>query len=247
MIEIRLLGQVSVRNSSGEVPRLVQQRKHFALLIYLLLGARGRYHERHALTALFWPRTDEQRARHALRKALYALRLQLGPNVFDDEGQHRIGITEGAIWCDALDLIAAARSGQRERVVEAFTGEMMPGFHVPLTSDFDHWLDDERARLWRMAYDCAMHLAQEHLNRGHLEPALHYAGEAKRIWPTSEDAAELAIRILHSRGNHAAALEDYRVFANRLARDLDLTPSRRLLELVNAVRLAPHGKLSDPC
>src|SRR5207302_2458179 len=77
-------------------PRLRPPR----LALLAVLGAAGhRGMSREKLTALFWPDSDEERARHSLRQNLYALRSGLGRDVFRSMGS-ALTLDETTIRCD---------------------------------------------------------------------------------------------------------------------------------------------------
>jgi DNA-binding SARP family transcriptional activator len=74
IIEIRLLGTVDVRERGGGLLQSVTaQPKRTALLAYLVAARPHGLHQRETLLGLFWPETDMDRARKALRQSLYYL------------------------------------------------------------------------------------------------------------------------------------------------------------------------------
>ena len=235
MIEIRLLGQLSAQLDGRALDALLQQRKRFAFFVYLVLGADQGFHEREALLAMFWPELDESHARQALRKALHHLRSQLGNEAIISRGRHRIAINADIVSCDARMLRMHARFGRHTDVLDKYGGDLLPGFHVIGAPEFDAWLEHERTQLRHLAYDAALKLARHELTAGSLQSALFFARQAERIWPTSEEAAELIIELLHRTGRSAAAIEEYRAFAARIARDLDLRPGESILKLVRNI------------
>jgi DNA-binding SARP family transcriptional activator len=82
MIELRLLGSLSLTNSAREeLPSVLRQPKRLALLAYLAAATPRGFHRRDTLLALFWPERDAEHARAALSDSLYALRRALGDGV----------------------------------------------------------------------------------------------------------------------------------------------------------------------
>jgi serine/threonine-protein kinase len=74
MVEFRLLGSVDLKGSDGQALRSVlAQPKRVALLAYLAVARPNGYHRRDKLLGLFWPESDQEHGRAALRKALYFL------------------------------------------------------------------------------------------------------------------------------------------------------------------------------
>src|SRR5690242_6011222 len=78
LIRLRLLGSVGIQTADGrELRSVLSQPKRLALLAFL--AARPRiFHQRDTLLALLWPELDQERARHALNKAVHFLRQELG-------------------------------------------------------------------------------------------------------------------------------------------------------------------------
>jgi serine/threonine-protein kinase len=71
MLQLRTLGAIDLRKSSGDVVRAVlAQPKRLALLVYLATAKPSGFHQKDTLRALFWPDADDHHARHALNRAL---------------------------------------------------------------------------------------------------------------------------------------------------------------------------------
>jgi DNA-binding SARP family transcriptional activator len=81
MIELRLMGPVQLSGPPGTaVDAVLVHPKRLALLSYLAVSSSTEpLVSREGLLALFWPESDERRAREALRQGLRFLRRSLGP------------------------------------------------------------------------------------------------------------------------------------------------------------------------
>ncbi|UCC83485.1 MAG: hypothetical protein JSW46_00700, partial [Gemmatimonadota bacterium] len=87
MLELRTFGGLALRLPQQHDPQSLQgQSKRLALLTYLALATPRGFHRRDVLLAMFWPESDESRARQALRQALYVLRNELGEGVVVNRG-----------------------------------------------------------------------------------------------------------------------------------------------------------------
>src|SRR5690606_16294743 len=98
-----LLGGVDIVDP--ENPRtstLLRQPKCLALLVYLVLAGPGAFRSRDGIFALFWPESDQHRARTALNQVLYRLRKSVGAEVIVTRGDGEVGVAPGAFWCDAV-------------------------------------------------------------------------------------------------------------------------------------------------
>jgi DNA-binding SARP family transcriptional activator len=79
MIEFRTLGALDLRRSDGpELDSLLAQPKRIALLAYLCLSNPHGFQRRDTILGLFWPDSNQTRARASLRRALHVLRQTLG-------------------------------------------------------------------------------------------------------------------------------------------------------------------------
>lgn len=75
MIELRTLGTLDLRDSDGHnLTTALTQSKRLALLVYLALASPRGFQRRDTLLGLFWPESDDRRARAALRQAVRYLR-----------------------------------------------------------------------------------------------------------------------------------------------------------------------------
>jgi DNA-binding SARP family transcriptional activator len=102
MFEFRVLGSLDLKGPNGEtLLSVLAQPKRVALLAYLTVASPNGFHRRDKLLALFWPESDQEHGRAALRKALYFLRQSLGDEVVVNRGDEEVGLAEGAVWCDA--------------------------------------------------------------------------------------------------------------------------------------------------
>src|SRR5687768_14576446 len=112
MIRLRTLGSVDLRAANGaQIQSVLRQPKRLAVLIYL--AANGPvFHRRDRLLALFWPESDEERARGALTQQIFQLRQALGRDVILNRGDDEIGLGEGVVWCDSCAFDDAYKAGK---------------------------------------------------------------------------------------------------------------------------------------
>src|SRR5687768_17252806 len=97
MIALQTLGAVDLRNDGKEVSTVLAQPKRLALLAFLATARPRGFVSRDSLLALFWPESDEERARNSLRQALHHLRRSLGDASIVGRGDREVGVDPAVI------------------------------------------------------------------------------------------------------------------------------------------------------
>jgi DNA-binding SARP family transcriptional activator len=96
------------------VAGVVAKPKTAALLVYLAVARPLGLHRRDTLLAMFWPETDESRARHSLNQAVYQLRRGLGRETVVSGRDEALGVDRSRVWADAVALDEAMTAGRLE-------------------------------------------------------------------------------------------------------------------------------------
>lgn len=246
MVELRVLGGVSLRGQQGEDPTaILSHPKRLAVLSYLALVAFDTFVSRDQLLALFWPDADEGRARNALSQVLHALRTELGEGVVLSRGRREVGLSRDRFQCDAGAFIEAIGSGANETALELYSGHLLEGFHLGNSQGFDSWLSVQRARLREMAARAAWAVAHDYLRSGSLVDAERTGQRALGLVCTDESEVRRFIHALALAGDRAGAIQFFERFKQRLAQELDLEPSPRTRELVHRLRETPEALLFE--
>ena len=250
-LEFQVLGGIDLRDGDrdgDDLASILARPKRLALLAYLCLESADGPIRRDTLLPVFWPESDEARARAALNQALHVLRSALGPHVVTTRGRDEVGIDFGTLRCDAATFRRALASDARREALDLYAGDLLPGFHIG-EPEFDRWLDEERAALRADALDAALVLGATEDEAGDREAALAAWRRALEIAPDSEAAARGLVLALWRWGRRSAALETYASFAERLAREYGVAPGPRIETIVNRIRSgesAPASKRSEP-
>jgi len=237
MVEVRILGAQDVRGPDGEsLLSVLVHPKQFAVLSYLCVTAWGAYVSRDRLLAVFWPESDECRGRNALNQILHWLRKSLGSDVFLTRGVRDVGLSADHLWCDAEALGRAVKEGRNREALDLYAGQLLEGFHLGGSQEFDAWLSQERRRLRELAAGAAWTVAHDLLTEGRLGDAERTAQRATMLSGAAEGEARRFIRALAAAGDRAAAVRFYDRFAERLANDLELRPNAETRKLVDDIR-----------
>src|SRR6185503_2984147 len=237
MIELRTLGTLSLRADDGEEIRtILVQPKRLALLAYLALKEPTGFQQRAALLPLFWPESDEARARLSLRSALHALRAALGNDVIVGRGDESVGLNEDRVRCDALELERALAEGRVEDALALYRGTLLEGLSIAELPAFDEWLDARRASLTQRLFDAAMTRARARERDGHTQEAIALVRRAAELMPYDETAIRGEMALLASRGDRAMAVAAFDRWAARLERELEVHPSPETTTLAAQLR-----------
>lgn len=205
-LHLRTLGQVQLSDDAGTDFRgLLTQPRRLALLVYLArMSADGRACSRDALLTMFWPDSEGDRARGALRQAIHFIKQVAGSDIFETRGPDEIGLLPGSVVTDAAAFESAVADGRLTGLAALYTGDFLEGFVVRGAAAFDAWADDERVRL-RNLRDRAMSPP--------LPPPVAEPARARRRWPVpafvAVVAAVVAAVVITTRpATHAAGASD---------------------------------------
>ena len=237
MIRLFTLGTLDLRGPDGaELRSVLAQPKRLALLAYLAVATPTGFHRRDTLVAVFWPELDHEHARAALRKALHALRHELGDGIVVTRGDEDVMLAPEGFWCDAPEFERLLAEGRRPEALELYRGDLLTGLYISGAPEFERWLELERARLRTQAAAAAWAHASEAEARGEDMTALHGARRALLLSPDDEGAVRRMIGLLDRVGDRAGALHVYEEFTRQLAEDYAAEPSAETKALIEEVR-----------
>ena len=240
MIQFRTLGALELTSAeNGAVGSVLAQPRRAALLCYLALASPRGFHRRDTLFALFWPEHDAEQARHALRQSLYFLRRALGTKTILSRGDEELALAPDQVRCDAWEFEQALDEGRPADALALYRGELLAGFHISAAPDFEHWLDQERARLTKRAGEAGWALATAREN--FILPLYWEQRRATDLFPTDETALRRLILLLQRLGDRAAAVRAYEAYARKLQAEYELEPSAETRALLSRVRAGPAG------
>lgn len=236
-IRFETLGALELRAADGRrLLSILSQPKRVALLAYLAVGSSRGFKRRDTLLGVFWPEVEQERARHALRQAVYVLRQGLGADVVVSRGDEEIGLAGDEIWCDAAAFERAIEEARPEQALEWYGGDLLSGFFLSDAPEFERWLEGERQRLRRLASDAAWSLAEERQEADNLAGAAHWARQAAGLSPWDEGSLCRLIEVLDRTGDRAGALRAYERFARRLEEEYEAEPAPETRALIRRVR-----------
>lgn len=221
-------GGTALESVSGPVTGRAAQRHRIAL-ITLLATTRRLYRSRDQLITLLWPETDAERGRKLLSDSIYRVNQALGGDVILATGDD-LRLNRSLIACDVAELEAASEAENWTRVVELYRGTFLDGFYVPGSTDFDQWMDTERAYYLRLACKAHETLAVSASEDGRIGEAVEWWQKLSVLVPDDSHVAMELMRALDAAGNRAGALRQARVHANALREMVGVEPGREIVE-----------------
>ena len=237
MISIAALGPLNVSEPTrGSLATLLAQPRRAALLAYLAIEGEGEFVSRDSLLALFWPDSDEPRAKAALRQALTFLRRALGEHAILNRGDDAIGLDPAHISCDVWAFQRALSAQRDDDALALYRGNLLDGLVVDDAPAFEQWVANRRETLARQAAGAAARSADAHASRGDLPRAVELARRAQTLDPFSESHHRRLLTVLDRSGDRSGALREHDTFAARLRSELDADPAPETLAVVVAVR-----------
>lgn len=218
-IELVTFGGLHILDDESELDWLAGQRSRAALLVYLAVERRV---SRETLTTVFWPESDAENARHALRQSLYQLKKTVRTDWVESLA-HDLVITDG-IRVDVHDFTAAVARQDLESAVRLYRGPFLDGIHLVDLSSWETWVDSKRASYGRAFRKASRDLLDSKLSSGDLTDAIGFAENWVARDPLDDEAQHRLIEALATVGERAEAILQFDTFARAMKAE-GLTPS----------------------
>jgi DNA-binding SARP family transcriptional activator len=211
-LSISLLGSFQVTLQDKPVTGF-ETAKERALLAYLAIEA-GQPQRRAMLAEMLWPGRPEGAARANLRHTLAHLRRVIG----DDEAEPPYLLTTretvqfnraSDTWVDVdafTELVFEGNRGDRpntgflEEAVELYRGELLEGFSLRDSAEFEEWATHKREKYRSQVLDVLSHLTDIGEKSGEYEKALRHARRQMELEPWDERANRQLMRLLAETG-----------------------------------------------
>jgi DNA-binding SARP family transcriptional activator/tetratricopeptide (TPR) repeat protein len=232
---MRLLtfGGLWIESEEGSTTAQLRPWRLALLAAVAAAGERGISRER--LAAVFWPDSDEERARHSLRQAHYALRVDAGREVFRNGGA-TLSLDTSVISADISDFHATLAAGDRAKAVSLATGPFLDGFYLPGCPSFERWVEDERSRIAASVTAALISLASAATRANDHDAATGWWRELTVRDPLNSRFALGYLKSLSARGDRVEALAFARRHESVVRRELETDPDPDVRALETELR-----------
>jgi DNA-binding SARP family transcriptional activator len=130
----------------------------------------------------------------------------LGPGAIRSIGSEEVQLDLDLIWCDAVEFERLCNAGDLAAALHLYGGDLLEGFFISGATEFEHWLDGERARLRARAAEATRILAAEAEAAGETRLAIVRLRHLLDLAPTDEAAARHLMRLLAAASDRGGAL-----------------------------------------
>jgi DNA-binding SARP family transcriptional activator/TolB-like protein/Tfp pilus assembly protein PilF len=244
MIEIGLLGRVSVTVNGVTVTGEAAQRRRLALLA-LLCETPLRPVSRERLMLHLWPDSDTESARRLLSASLYVLRKALGQDAILAPGD-QLQLNSSLVSVDAVRFEEASRGDDPEAALALYGGPFLEGLFVPGSPEYDQWLEGRRQEIARLYATVLERCAELRGGRGDLAGAVEAWRRLAAEDPYSTRRTVGLMRALAAAGDRAGALQSARVHARLLEAEFDAAPEADVLDLAEELRREHEARTQAP-
>ncbi len=242
-LRLTLIGDFSMAHDGARIamPPIAQR-------VVAFLSLRSHPVRRSYVSGTLWPDAPEQRAAACLRSAL--CRVPTGG------GLPLVGASHSHVWLSTavtVDL-RTAMALATDVIDGRYVGSDLVDLARAVCADFEDlligWYDDwvifERERFRQLRLHALDRLGEDLLEQGRYFDALHVGLVAASAEPLHESAQRLIVRTHLAEGNVAAAVRAYTTYARQLERELRVSPSQAMAELildcrVGVERVEPGG------
>ena len=216
LLHLTLLGGFQAQLADGR-PLVLVRKKAQALLAYIVVEPAAA-HLRDKLAALLWGDSSDQRARHSLRQALFAIKRAVPADAGDVLlflDTETVAVDRRNVELDVAVFEQLVADGSPEALARAaalYRGDFLEGLGVQ-EPRFEEWLVAERERLRELALDALGKLMAHQASAGTVRDAVQTAGRLLAIDPLQEAVHRALMQLYVGRGTTrscAAAVPDLR-------------------------------------
>jgi DNA-binding SARP family transcriptional activator/TolB-like protein len=244
MLRLTTFGGLALSRDGVALTGAAAQRSRLSLLA-LLATAGPTGFSRDKLLLYLWPESDEERARHALKQAVYSLRRELGSEEVI-VGTASLSLNPVIITSDAREFETAIAGGDLATAVSLYTGPFLDGFHLKDSTEFERWSAEQRANFAHLWVSAVEKLAGDCEARGEWREAAGYWRKLAASEPLSGRLALALMRSLAESGDLGAALQQYKVHEALLREEIGSAPEAPVTAFAESLRSGSWTRSPEP-
>jgi LuxR family maltose regulon positive regulatory protein len=242
---------------NGNVVNL-ETRKAVGLLAYLVFSSPSPL-SRENLATLFWPEYDQQRANANLRRSLYSINRDLGPDFITSNRESLMIKPSCRFWQDTSEfrlLLAKVNSHNHEDIAceecvrnleKAYTlyrGSFLEGLNLRDSPEFDSWQYIQREEYIQDLASLLEKLAVAYASIGEWEKSAKRARNWVNLDPLNEKAQRMLIALYAQVGQRSTALNQFEEYSRVLNVELGQTPDDEMISLYQEIRTGKTRKIN---
>lgn len=254
-LNLSFLGSPTILLNETEIH--IRRNKVLALLAYLAIT--GQSVTRDAIATILWPKEAPKDAYTYLRQTLWHLNKALGKNWLVIEGE-RINLQwQAELWVDVqiyqhrlrtlVTQPASERLATMMAAADLYQGELLAGFTVDDSPEFEQWQLMERSALHHAQHTLLTTLVEQLQQIHNHFQAIIYARQLLTLDPLNEVAHRHLMTLYCLTDQQALALRQYQECVQLLDRELGVPPDEETTALHAAIlekRLPPFFPTAPP-
>ena len=190
---------------------------------------------------MLWPDEPDERARRSLNQAVYSLRRDLGG---EDTllGSKDLRLNLDLIQVDVIEFADAVEANDLDRALRIYAGPFLDGLYVPRATEFERWVESERAALAHEYASVLQRVASRATQQGNHADA---AGHWRKLAATDPLNARIALSLMNALvavGDVTGAIQHARLHEALLDQQLGLPPDKDVAALARQLRTRPESK-----
>lgn len=238
VLRLRTFGGISVETNRASLDSCAELHStRLAILSVLAIHNRDGI-SRDRLCELMWPDRAVDRARGALKQALFVLRRELGERDLVI-GKKFLALNPECVDCDVIQFEMARSSGNFAKATDLYRGPFLDGVRVKQSADFEKWADRQRDRL-SVAFRCCLEkLASEAELASDYESAISWWSQLSEADPFSSRVALRYMNALAEGDDRESAIRHGLRYQALIRAELEAEPDFRIVEFLSKLRRSP--------
>lgn len=221
-INFKLFGNPVILEDNKEI--YLPPGKVSALLYYILLK---KVVSRDEVATMFWPLSNENRAKVSLRNAIYKIKKAFSEDIIDTPNKSILSINENAkIFVDALEF-----EKNPTKNLNLYRGDFLGSLYIKDCPDFEYWVLEQK-NYYKDIYINNLKLKIEedfeNKNFGQLESNITSLISLENF---DEFGYLYLFKIYRARGRYDKIINEYYKFQKLLDEELGVEPSDEVIEI----------------